>query len=967
MQFRVLGPLEVVDDAGSPVPLGGMKQRSVLGILLLSANRVVSVDRLVDEIWPEDRPERPASTLQVYVHNLRKLLEPDRAAGATPQVLTTQAPGYCLRSSPADLDALRFEELLDAARGAKEPERVADLLREALELWRGPALADLAYETWAVADATRLEELRLGAAEDRIDAELELGAHAESIAELETMVSEQPMRERRHAQLMLALYRCGRQAEALQAFQRARDVLVEELGIDPGPALRRLEQEILEQDPALDLVATTEGVRRAARAGAPPALPVDRTTLVGRTGELDGIAALLHHNRLVTVTGAAGSGKTRVALEVAHAVAPTFADGVAFADLTAVTNPDDVSAAVSAALASGDTAADEGIAAATDRRVLLVLDNCEHVIDACVPLVEDLLTRAPSIRVLATSQRSLGIEGEQAWPLEPLGVPPTEAASDPETMLKFDAVRLFVYRARSAQPDFELTVENAPAVQEIVQRLDGLPLAIALAASRVKALGPVDLASRLDDRFRILTAPSTPADARHQTLRAAIGWSFELLEGHDQEALLRLSVFAGPFGLDAATAVGRVDDGSDMVHVLFGLVDRSLVSVEREQAATRYRLLETIQMYAREQLLGSALAPETRERHGEWYVQFVEEAETHLQGTDADLWVSQLEREHDNVRAALEWSLDTGNADRALRIAGSMGAFWLRRGYLRDGRSWLQRSLDVGMPAPTRARARALLAAAALTLEVGNSRAARALAEESRDVFQSLGDARGATYAVCMLGAVARQLGDTAAARTLAEGALEEFRALDDAAGTAAVLRDLGLLEMLDGDLDLARQLLEEGLDAIDAVRTPASGGRMLDAALAPRGRSQMLADLGRVAGLSGDHARATSLVSESIAVAAATGNRLGVAQGARALALIAAESGEPETAAVLQAAAARVHTDETDPRSTLDDDLRLRAALGTRLGSDALTAATQRGRALSLDQVVRLAQRFATGVSMPA
>ena len=322
MQFRVLGPLEVVDNEGSPVPLGGMKQRSVLGVLLLSANHVVSVDRLVDEIWPDDRPEHPGSTVQVYVHNLRKLVEPEwAAAGALPQVLTTQAPGYCLRVTAKELDALRFEELLDSARAASEPTRVVALLREALSLWRGPALADLADESWTVGEGGRLEELRLGAVEDRVDAELELGAHAELVAELETLVAEQPLRERRHGQLMLALYRCGRQAEALQAFQQVRDLLVEELGIDPGSALRRLEQEILEQDPALDGTRAPDRPGRAARRGAPPRLPVERTTLVGRTRELESIAALLGNQALVTITGAAGSGKTRLALEVAHTVA----------------------------------------------------------------------------------------------------------------------------------------------------------------------------------------------------------------------------------------------------------------------------------------------------------------------------------------------------------------------------------------------------------------------------------------------------------------------------------------------------------------------------------------------------------------------------------------------------------------------------------------------------------------------
>ncbi|HEU4425380.1 MAG TPA: BTAD domain-containing putative transcriptional regulator, partial [Pilimelia sp.] len=494
MEFRVLGPFHVVVD-GRARELPATAELAVLALLVLNAGRVVTAETLIDALWPENPPANPGNALQGRVSKLRRALS---AAGLPEAFVVTRRPGYLVEIDPEQVDAHRFVRLLGEARRMAErnPGAASRLYQEALALWRGSALPEFTDQAWARAEATRLEEMRLAATEERFDLELAAGRHTEVVAELEALVAAHPLRERLHGQLMLALYRSGRQANALAAYQRTRTVLDTELGLDPSVELRQLEQAILRQDPKLAAPA------QEPTAVSPP-LPGRLTSFIGRSRELDQVAELIAEHRLVTLTGPGGVGKTSVAFEVARA-ADGYPDGVWLVRLASVPDGDRLAGAVADALGvrhdgSVLPADDQLLRHLRDGVALLVLDNCEHLADACATLVERLLAFCPGLRLLTTSREPLGCAGEVQYVIVPLDIPPPGAA--PTEVSAYDAVRLFVDRARTALPDFRLDEASAEHVMRICQQLDGIPLAIELAAVRVKTLPVADLASRLHDRF----------------------------------------------------------------------------------------------------------------------------------------------------------------------------------------------------------------------------------------------------------------------------------------------------------------------------------------------------------------------------------------------------------------------------------------------------------------------------------
>ncbi|MEV5828679.1 BTAD domain-containing putative transcriptional regulator [Spirillospora sp. NPDC052242] len=680
MRFGVLGPLEIRTDDGRPVRVPELKVRLLLAALLAAGGRPVSAERLIRDLWGDDLPARPAAALRVKVSQLRRALDDAEPGGRS--LVAARAPGYALAAAPDAIDSLRFETL--AARTDPDARARASALTEALALWRGPAFADFADAPFAVAAADRLEERRLTAREDLAEARLALGEHRALVADLTDLAGRHPLRERLQAALMRALYGAGRQHEALQCYERVRNRLRDELGLDPGPELTALQRAILRQDPSLDVPAAVPA-RPAPLA--PARLPVPRTALIGRDGEPDAIVAALRASRLVTVTGPGGVGKTRLALEAAARTGDAFPEGVVLVELAGVA-PGGVAEAVTAAAGlpeRGGTHAAEPVEGLAGRRALLVLDNCEHVIEPAAKLVDALLATGAELRVLATAREPLGISGEHLHPVSPLPVPPPDLPSSEDgvrRLAEVPAVRLFVARAAAADPGFVLDASNAAAVAAVCRRLDGLPLALELAAARVRALGPATLAARLDDRFRVLRSERRDVPPRQRTLHAAIAWSWEPLAPAERAVLRRLAVHAGGCTLEAAeeTCAGGDVDRAEIMDVIVRLVDRSLVLPADGPGGVRYRLLESVAAYALDRLADAGETGDVQERHDDYYARVAECADASRTGHARLRWLARLDAEAANLRRALESAVSRRDARLALRLTSSLAWYWIERG-----------------------------------------------------------------------------------------------------------------------------------------------------------------------------------------------------------------------------------------------------------------------------------------------
>jgi predicted ATPase/DNA-binding SARP family transcriptional activator len=677
MRCRVLGPVELVDGDARGARLSPMRRR-LLAVLLVHAGDAVSADRLVDQLWPDEPPADAAASLHAHVSRLRAALRSVRVDGS-PELVTTPT-GYRLVIADDQLDATRFERLVAMARTSPDTGTAVDLLDEALGLWRGPAYAEFADEQFAAAEAARLSELRLGAVEQRAELLLALGRHAELLAPLERFTAEHPLRERARAALMRAQYRSGRAADALAVFRDLRERLVTELGIEPSPALQRLHAELLAQRP-----------EAAAAPDAPAAsLPVPVTSFVGREAEVAAVSAALREARLLTLTGVGGVGKTRLALAVAAAVERSYPDGVRFCELAPVAEPAAVAPAVATALGVArpgrGTAEDGVVAALRGRCLLLVLDNCEHLVDAAGRLAHRLIAECPRVTVLATSRQPLAVNGEHRRPVAPLPLP---TADDPGP-----AVQLFADRAAAADPAFDPAAEAATAA-EICRRLDGVPLAIELAAARAAVLGPGELARRLDQRFRLLSSgPRT--SQRHRSLAALVDWSYELLSPVERTVFARLSVFTGSFTLHAAEEVCSGDgiERGDVAAIVGELADRSLVVVDRAGHTPRYRLLETLRQYGSDRLAAADAAGRVRHRFVAHFLKIAECAEPHLRGRDEAYWVARLDRELDNLRGAHHRALESGDLDAAVRLPVALH-YYAHFRIRSEIPTWAERALDL--------------------------------------------------------------------------------------------------------------------------------------------------------------------------------------------------------------------------------------------------------------------------------
>jgi predicted ATPase/DNA-binding SARP family transcriptional activator len=911
MEFRILGSLEVVAE-GRPVRLSAAKHRALVARLLLSMGQVVSTDTLVDALWDEP-PASADKLLRIYVSQVRKALPEPR--------LVTQSPGYVLHVEPSELDSARFERLLaegQAALADGHPTLASALLGRALALWRGPALADFAYDPFAAHEIARLEELRLLCREERLEADLALGRVSEGIAELQALVSAEPLRERLRAQLMLALYRAGRQGDALEAYQEARRTLRDALGVEPGLELRRLERAILNQDPSLE---APTGARLLSAE-----VPRHGSPLVGRTRELGELVRLLRRDdvRIVTLTGPGGVGKSRLALEAAAAIGGELANGSLLVELGPLTDPELVLPAVARAAGSPEPAngrrRDSLAEALRGRELLLVLDNFEHVLAAAAD-VSELVRHAGRVKVLVTSRALLRIAGEHVYDLPPI-------AAD-------EAVALFERRAAALGAGFELSGANEPAVREICARVDHLPLAIELAAARSRTLEPEELLARLGQRLPLLVGGRRDAPARQQTLRAAIDWSFKLLEQPQQRVLVRLAVFAGGMTLEAADTVCGAD-----VDALTTLLERSLLR-QRPGSPLRFELLETIREYTLERLEESGEAETVRLRHADYFTALAERGEAELSGAGQAEWLERLESEHDNFRAALASLGGPGHEDLELRLAASLSRFWYVRGFVAEGLSRLEAALARGS-GQTALSAKGYRAASALAVIRGDLERARVLAERGLDLYRTLGDPAGVARSLSNLGAILVSGGDVERAAALLDEAVELADEIGDKRLSALALNNRGDVALTQhafagaaGFFERSLALLRELGDSVNVARS--------------------LFNLGAAALEQEQTDAARELFRESITLCSELGDREDVVWCLVGFAALAAGDGRAEQGAELLGAAAAILREMGASMKPYERGLyeRTEHALRARLDERSFAAARERGLQMPVEDAI--------------
>ncbi|WP_018348861.1 AfsR/SARP family transcriptional regulator [Longispora albida] len=899
--FGVLGPLTVTR-GGEPVRIGGPRPRALLATLLAHAGRPVTAGHLIGEIWGSEPPATASTALQVHVSALRKVLG---------DCLKTTISGYQLEVAPTSVDAASFAAQVAAARQdvATRPASAATALAAALALWRGEPYSEVDGGPDVEAERIRLAGLRLSATEDWAEAELALGRHAAVAAELPGLAGQYPERERLTRLVMLALHRSGRPAEALAL-----------AGGDHRPGIAELAAAIERRDPTLD---------------PPAAVPAPASRFVGRRAELEAMAGRLGVARLLTVTGPGGVGKTRLALELARDTATSHPDGVTVAEL-ASTRPGEVASRVASALAArprpGQSVLDCVAAELYAARALLILDNCEHVIGEAAGLAAWLLARCTGLRVLATSREPLGVDGEVVWPLAGLAVP---GPGDPAGLaITSEAVRLLADRGAAARRGFTVDGGNLPAAVHLCQRLDGLPLAIELAAAQLRTRSLTQIATGLDERLDMSDVRSRTTPGRHRTMRAAIGWSFGLLTPQERTAMARLAVFAGGFTAEAAREVAGLEHP-----VLERLTDQSMLTVSFLADGPRFGMLELIREYAAEPA-GAAHQDGRRERHARWCAELAEEA---ARSSSDGARLRQLRAELPNLRAAMAWALGPGgDLAVALRISASLWWFWGDHGLGTEALGWLQQATASHAAVPAELRARALRAAASLSRPAGDLGRSRELGERSAAAYRDLGEPLALAGALNGVAWTALAQRDYPAALAYAEECRQITEAAGDEFRSAATLNPLGLALI--------------GLGRPAEAATQLAGARRRLAAIAePGAEAAAASNLAMVTRILGDRPAARALYRESLKLFTELGLVPGQLEVLEGLAGLEAEDGEPATALRVLEVTSRAwlrHDLTAVSPVRQDDRAATRAAALAALGSRSAQVVAE-ARQLDLSTVV--------------
>ena len=972
------------------------KAANLVKILALSPRHRIHREQVMDMLWPDLGSQAASNNLRGVIHAARRTLEPDPSAASRYLTLQDDQVALC----PEDqlwVDVEAFEEAAAAARRSQDPAAY----RMALELYAGELLPEDRYEEWVERLRTRLQEANLSLLLGLARLYEEHADYDSAIETLRTVVAEEPTREEAHVGLMRLYALSGSRAEALAQYSKLDEVLIRELGTEPAASSRALRDEIVAgHGPLQEAPSLCSPPKKPPGAGRHN-LPDPRTSFVGREQEILELKRELAMTRLLTLTGVGGSGKTRLALEVARDLVGAYPDGVWLVELAPLSEEKLVPQAVARTMRvreqPGRPLADTLVEALHKKATLLVLDNCEHLADSVAHLADTLLDLCSHVRVLTTSREILELEGEAVWRVSSLSTPDADKRPTAGELMRYDAVRLFVERTRLRLSAFDITPGNATAVAEVCRKLDGIPLAIELAAARMDVLTAEQIAQRLDRALGLLTG-GRATDRRHRTLRATLDWSHELLREPERKLFGRLSVFAGGWTLEAAEAVAAgdgIEEGA-VVELFLMLVDKSLVVSEAGEDGFRYGMLEPVRQYARERLEESEEARAMERAHAEYFLALAEEAEPRLWESGDKVWFERLEAEHDNMRAALFWTLEHEEVELALRLGGALRWFWRARGYHGEGRGWLERALSEDGRTSAVARARALDGVGWLASEQRDMDRVEAAAEEglklcdeegiggiiAADFKNLLGEAawlrgdheraaelldeglvlhrearnsRGIAWSVCSLAVVSTEQGDYERAKKLFEEGIALSRETGGALPLGDLLISLGYEYLLEGDHERATALNEE---AAELYRKRGSRGSLRYA----------LDNLGWAALVREDHAQAKALHEESLDLCKEIGDKVIGSGSLEGLACSAASRGEAQRAARLfgAAQALREAVDyHQEPRERALGEPYL-AAARSRMTEAEWEAVFAEGQAMSFEEAVEDALS-AKGLSPPA